>query len=43
MASTFTQFIMVNKPANVEMVDKAYYDIINVKIIPDKVLEDLKQ
>ena len=41
VASTFADEMLINKPANVEMIDGAYHDIINVKIIPDSAMLNL--
>ena len=43
MASTFADEMMIEKPANVDMINDAYYNIINVKIIPESAMLKLQQ
>ena len=42
VADTFTEFSNVKPPANVAMLQKAYKDIINVKVVPDPVADEIK-
>ena len=43
VASTFADEMLINKPANVEMINGAYHDIINVKMIPDNAMLNIQQ
>jgi len=42
LASTFTYFNLVKAPANVTMVKSAYEKIINLKLIPDQTIAQIK-
>ena len=43
VTDSLVKFRNVKMPANVELVQKAYNDIIHVKLIPDELMNGLKQ
>ena len=43
VTSTFADEMLIHKPANVEMINGAYHDIINVKVIPDSMMLQIQQ
>lgn len=43
LADSFTDFANVKSPANLEMVKKAYKDIIHVKMLPDSVIKSMQE
>ena len=43
VTDSLVKFRNVKMPANVELVQKAYNDIIHVKMIPDELMNGLKQ